>query len=356
MPSNLLYMPAFRARQQEMIVLKSFDFGERMFPLVEIVKAKDRSNNTKTTQQIYSELVDTTNAVKIFLDLPTYIRDVSGMQDEVVTFNRTVLSNLENRIGFYNSLSDQNEKLIPVVSTLILKTGELNTITNQVQKLRDKFNSIAIRTFTNTFQLDYSEINQLLTSSDYLIYDIDESVGLTNPIITKHVSYLNQITSPWKVALRSAINTDIQNVRLDHGEIVYQADNSLLTLYKDHLRCNAFGDYVGIKKDDLSAGGSISPGFIFYNPHDNLYYGFKGKAKDLAEFETTIVPAVISASIIPEILADSADFLNDQNEGWATLQKIKNGETGKSQAKFKKISMDHYIHCLKVKIEKGEIN
>lgn len=355
MSQNLKYMPTFRARQQEIIVLKSFDFGNNMYPLMEIIKEKDRSNNPKTSIEIYSEIIGAINADNVFVDLPTYIRDSSGMQDDVVAFNRTMLSNIDNRLAFYNALAAHSPKMIPVVSSLQIKTGQANTITQQFQNLKQTFPSVAIRTFTNTFKNDIAEIRALLTASDYLIYDIHEGLGLTNPVITQDRIELDTITAPFKVALRSAINTDIQNVRLNHGEIVYEADNSLLDMFYQPMHFNAFGDYVGIKKDDLTSGGTISPGFILYNPVNKLYYGYKGDVKNLAEFETKIVPSVLASQIAKDINATNPDYLNNQNEGWNTLLRIRDGETGKSQAKFKRISMEHYLHCIKVSIANGNI-
>ena len=40
MTNSLKYMPTFRARQQEIIVLKSFDFTPNMYPLIEIIKER----------------------------------------------------------------------------------------------------------------------------------------------------------------------------------------------------------------------------------------------------------------------------------------------------------------------------
>lgn len=349
-------MPTFRARQQEIIVLKSFDFRPNMFPLIEIIKEKDRSNNKQTPQEIYNDIVATTKAEKVFLDLPTYLKDVAGMQPEVLTFNRTVLSNIANRIAFYNSLDNSHGKIIPVVSTLQPKTGRTNTITDQVNQLRQTFPSIAIRTFTNTFSFDAAEITALLTNNDYLIYDIDEVVGLTSPLLKKDKAVLDQITAPYKIALRSAVRSDIQNVSLDHDQIVLDADNSLLDLYT-RMNFNAFGDYIGIKKDDLTAGGTISPGFIFYDPVDNLFYGYKGDIKNLDQFEKTIVPAVLNSTVAANMALNNPDYLNADNVGWKILTDINSGtEAGKSQAKFKRIAMEHYLHCIRVLIQTGVIS
>ena len=353
MAYNFKYMPALRSRQQELLVLSSFEFGDRIFPLLEIIKLKDRSNNAKAPQDIWLDYIKNTNAVKVFVDLPVYIKDSTSMSDEVLHFNRTVLSNIEARVDFFNHLVPQRPRVIPVVSSLYLKTGKENTIKYQFTELRKNFDSIAIRTFTNTIDNDLAEINEMLSENDVLIYDLD-TVQPYNPLVRKQKSLIAKIDKPYKVILRSAINTEIQNTKLEHGGIVADADNSLLDVFESMLNMNAFGDYAGIKKDDLNAGGTISPGFIFYDPIDNLYYGYKGEFKELSEFENTIVPAVLDSEVVRQMKARNSAFLIG-NEGYKTLRAISRGEeSGKSQAKFKRIAMEHYLHTIKTRIEAGE--
>ena len=55
MATNLIYMPTFRVRQQENIVLRSFEFGEHMFPLLEIVKEFDRKREGEK-QPLFDEI------------------------------------------------------------------------------------------------------------------------------------------------------------------------------------------------------------------------------------------------------------------------------------------------------------
>ena len=354
MAFSFKYMPILRSRQQELLVLKTFVFGSGMFPLLEIIKEKDRVNNIKSAKDIWGEYFLCQNFEKIFVDLPTYIRDTSSMQDEVLSFNRTTLSNLERRITFFKMFSD-SDKIIPVVSTLFYKTGEANSIINQVTRLRESFSSIAIRTFTNTLDNDISEIKQALTGEDILIYDLDTAQPL-NPLVKKQMRLITELQVPYQVAVRSAVNTEIQNIKLDHGEVVADADNSLLELFNTNMGMNAFGDYAGIKKDDLNSGGTISPGFIFYDPVDNLFYGFKGEIKSLSEFEDTIVPTVLGSDIVKRLREEHPEYLSDENPGYSTLIRISKGEeSGKSQAKFKRIAMEHYLHCIREKIKSGEI-
>ena len=74
MDNNLIYMPTFRVRQQETIVLKSFNFGEHMYPLIEIVKEFDRSRKgdaQKTFEEIHLELIAAIQSPFVFVfDLP----------------------------------------------------------------------------------------------------------------------------------------------------------------------------------------------------------------------------------------------------------------------------------------------
>lgn len=355
MSFSFQYMPTFRSRQQELVVFGNFAFGDMIVPLLEIVKSKDRTNNAKPSEVIWTEYIAEAKSNYVLIDLPVYIKDSSAMPAEILSFNRTILSNIENRVAFYNSLKSGDNKMIPVVSTLTLKTGESETIKAQVDALRVNFPRIAIRTFTNSLDLDFPEIIECLAGDDILIYDLDTAQPF-NPLVRKQSKKLEEIKGTYKVVLRSAVNTEIQNTKLDHGEIIAEADNSLCEVFHSILGADAFGDYAGIKKDDLNAGGTISPGFIFYDPVDNLYYGYKGVLKELSQFEITIVPAVLDSQIVQIMTKTNPQYVDGDNVGMEILRDIRNGkESGKSQAKFKRISMEHYLHCIKVGLASGKI-
>lgn len=349
------YMPTFRSRQQENIVLQEFDFENKMIPMVEIIKEKDRSNNPKSFSEIYNVLLGNIKAEKILVDLPVYLKDLSSMNDEVLIFNRSVLNKLNEKIILYLSFKDLKEKIIPVISSYVLKSGETDTIKRQYDMLKNEYPLIAIRTFTNTFEIDYEEIKQF-EFNGILIYDMD-TLAVTNPLVKKHSTMIKELATMFKISLRSAINTEVYNVQLDHGQIVAEADNSLKDLYKSTIHFDAFGDYVGVKKDDLTAGGTVSPGFIFYDPIDNLYYGFKGAKKQLSEFKDTIVPDVLSSSVVQRLKTSYPQYLKD-NKGFEDIIKISTDvlDSGKSQARFKRIAMEHYLHSIMEEIKSGRLS
>lgn len=353
MSSTLRYVPVFRARQQEILVLKETDFGSEMCPMVEIIKEKDRKNNQQSSFEIYRDLVEAISTEHVFLSLPNYIKLSNSTQTEVITFSRTILESISNRVVFFQHF-EGIKKAVPVISSLLNLLGETETITKQWENLKDKFPRVAFMTNSDSFEEDMAEIEaSIRVGSDFFIYDLG-TVSPSNPIFRKHNRKLREdrFNGLTKIIIRSALNSDIKNVELEHNDIISEADNSLIELFEKE-NFDAFGDYAGIKKDDLTAGGTISPGFIFYDPYDNLYYGFKAEEKKLSQFKDHIVPAVLQS--IPFIrLQDQYSTFIEGNAGLKLLQDINIGiENGQNQAKFKKIAMQHYLHCMKIWIEEG---
>lgn len=350
-----IYYPVFRVRQQEIAVLQNFNFGDEINPIIEIIKEKDRANNKKSFSDIYNELISKIQSNKVFVDFPTYLKPKIGMQKEVINFIQKYLFNLDKKVELFRMFND-SDKIIPILSSFVNEnTGESVSIKNLFEELKNKFNTFAFRVYDYSFDHDIIEIKELIQNSEYnfyLIYDIDD-LSITNPLVQKQKDEILKLKGIEKIIIRSAINSDIQNVKLIHEDIVAQADNSLLKLYNSYLNFDKFGDYVGIKKDDFSDGGTISPGFIIYDPISNFYYGYKGDIKKLEEFETTIVPAVLNSDFMKKL--ENTDYLK-QNWGYDTLMKIyKKEESGKSQAKFKRISMEFYLRCIQVLLNQNKL-
>lgn len=353
MSSTLKYVPVFRARQQEILVLRETDFGNAMYPMIEVIKEKDRKNNQQSSFEIYSDLIGSINSEYVFLCLPNNIKLSNSTQTDVITFSRTVLESVSGRADFFSQFVAV-DKVVPVISSLLNLLGEVGTIRRQSEELVGRFSKIAYMTNPDSFEEDLEEIEYFLRiGSDYFIYDLG-TVSPTNPIFRKHNRVLreNRFQGLIKIIIRSALNSDIKNVGLDHNDVISEADNSLIETF-ERENFNAFGDYAGIKKDDLTAGGTISPGFIFYDPYDNLYYGFKAEEKKLSQFKDFIVPAVLGSTPFMRLQNQLPTFIED-NPGVKLLQDINAGiENGQNQAKFKKIAMQHYLHCMRIWINEN---
>ncbi len=382
MNEQLKYVPIFRGRQQELIVLKSFDFGENIYPCVEIIKELDRvapkpranakrhamPKKAKIFEDVYLPLIRNIKAKKVFVDLPVQLKADRGMKRETFLFLRTVVTKRDQRTEYMKKFAPLAAKVIPVISTYSQLTGERGSITIQVNEIRPDFNTLAFRTFPETFARDIVQIQAVIKSTDYLIMDWgDMELDLEDEDQLDIIEDLKKLKCT-VITHRNPFHKDITNVSLEHGEIVEKIDNSLLDKYDDFAG-SCFSDYVGIKKDNIGEGGITSPGFVYYDAVKNHFYGFRfkygshkkgGQLPELAEFETTIVPAVIACEATKRMHRHTLDFLGPANVGWKIIKNIELGEplgeSGKSAAKFKRIGMEHYLHCLKTRIVNGDFD
>lgn len=359
MNTEIVYMPTFRSRQEENKVLREFDFGDNMYPMVEIIKEHDRARkneNQKSFDEIYVALLDEISAKKVFVDIPIGSMQSKSVKKEVLSFRGAVANNVDVRTEYLISLSDLSDKIIPVVFSYRKVTGSTDSIQGQVYELRQVYDSICFRVQCDDFNYDWPIVSDLSTDSDFVVLDLDAIPPYPTPAMRSIIADFELHDRCEKIVLRSAIDKNIKNNQLQHDRVVMEADNSLLKSFRNIFNADAFGDYVGIKKDDLTSGGTISPGFIFYNPIDNQYYGYRGVVKDISSFENVIVPDVINSRIVNQIIEENQDFLSTENKGWKSLLNIFDGnESGRNQAKFKKISMSHYLHCIKIMNATGKI-
>lgn len=354
----LTYMPVLRVRQEEIKVLKSFDFGKRIFPCLEIYKELEREASKKTFEKFHLDLIKSIKAKKVFVDIPVHMQQSKRMKKQVLTFLRKISAERLYRTELILKLSPLSSKVIPVISSYFTRTGEPGSIKLQETQLRPIFSNLAFRTFADTFNTDFAQIQSIIKEHDFLIIDlgdlmpnIEDGDDSFSPIIEK----LKGFDKCEIIILRSAINK-ITNVSLDHGKKIHSIDNSLLDLFQDY-EGTAFGDYAGIKKDEVTEGGRISPGFLYYDATQNSFFGFKGRLNKLEDFKNVIVPAVLSSDATKRMKLSGIDYLNNVNRGWQTITAIKDGlESGKSMAKFKNISLNHYLHCIKTRIQNGEFD
>jgi len=376
MSKSLKYMPVLRGRQEEFKVLKTFDFGANIYPCLEIIKEIHRQPNKpkegskpskakpKTFEGDYIPFIKNIKSERVFVDLPVHLNAETGMKIETFKFLRGIVAKREKRTEYMKKLIPLAEKVIPVVSSYSQITGKTE-ITVQENELRESFKTIAFRTFMKTFFQDMKQIEPLLNKTDYVIMDWDnEALDLEDGDQVDIVDHLKKLKCN-VIVHRNSFTSSITNTGLTHGELVDAIDNNLVDKFKEFAG-SSFSDYAGIKKDYIGDGGSISPGFVYYDAVNNEFYGYRyehgGHKKgdilpDLKEFETRIVPAVISSAASKRMQKDALDFLGNENYGWFVLKNIHaKKESGRSAPKFKRIGMEHYLHCIKTRVLNGDFN
>src|SRR5258708_6238510 len=127
MGKALKYMPILRGRQEEIKVLKSFDFKDEIFPCLEIIKEVDRQmpkpkngrkqKRNKSFEEVYIPLISTVKAKHVFVDLPIHLKVSTGMKLETVEFLQSVVLKREKRTEYLKKFKILNSKVIPIIST-----------------------------------------------------------------------------------------------------------------------------------------------------------------------------------------------------------------------------------------------
>lgn len=374
--SQLTYMPVFRLKQEEKKVFSTFLFGKRIYPLIEIIKERDRKEPTmrkgvplppkrgKSFSTIHLSILSKIQAEKVFVDLPIHLNVTRRSNADTLSFITEIKRDRKKRTDYIISLKTLAKKIIPVISSYHEYTGEISSIKLQERDLRSHYSQLAFRTFTKNFNSDFAQIVSVAQHNDYIILDLKEDPADPNDEDLLDVTErLKKFTKcPW-IIVRSAIKESISNVKLDHGKIISDADNHLLSTFKD-LGASSFGDYAGIKRGSTSEGGAVSPGFIYYDPIKNSYYGFRGSVNSegktngrFDDFADIIVPAAISSPATSRMRSSPLLYICEGNKGWQLLDAIANElENWRNQGLFKRISMYHYLHCLKTRINAGHFD
>lgn len=205
MKKQLKYVPVFRSRQQELSVLKSFDFKDQIYPCLEIVKeidrlpSKPRKGSKKIAKQkkfeeVYLPIIANINARKVFVDLPVHLKEKRGMKKQTLSFITGVISRRPSRTEYLKKLSSLSDKIIPVISTYYGRTNERDSIRLQEIDLRPTFNTLAFRTFRDSFSRDITQIQSIVRKNDYVIMDWgDSELDVEDPEIEEINSQLSAL-------------------------------------------------------------------------------------------------------------------------------------------------------------------
>ncbi|MBI1769531.1 MAG: hypothetical protein HYR67_14280 [Bacteroidetes bacterium] len=358
MDLSLKYVPIFRGRKEELKVIQSFDFGDHIYPCLEIIK----NSGKKTFSDNYLHVIGRIKAKKILVDLPLYLNQGVKRKEDTTKF-LTFIRSRENRTALIKSLNLLADRIIPVISSYAHISGEPQSVIKQSNDLRPKFPVLAFRTFLNSFNQDKDQILSCIQPSDYLIMDWeDHELDETDLDMTDIVNALANFKCT-VIINRNPFPKDFKNTSIVHGEKLKEINNDHTEVFRK-FGGNCFSDFAGIKKDDISEGGTISPGFIYYDAVNNEFYGYrykngshkKGERRpELSEFETRIVPDIIKSDATERMQGDVRNYLDSTNDGWNSLNKINSHElSGRNQALFKWIGMQHYISCIKAKINHGD--
>tara|TARA_B100000378_G_scaffold170431_1_gene137426 strand:+ start:1818 stop:2750 length:933 start_codon:yes stop_codon:yes gene_type:complete len=277
MDTTLKYVPVFRSKQQEITVLKTFQFDNQIYPCLEIIKELDRkprhSNSTtqvslfgkehgKTFESCYSSVINSISAKKVFIDLPTHLRPSPNMKPESLKFLRKVITKRDKRTAYLMKLNSLSDKVIPVISSFQQISGEVESICLQAQDLKNSFPSLAYRIMIPTYEQDILEIKKCIRENDYIFVDYENDEIDENDWEVIEIKKAIEEINAHKIIHRYQIPDSMTMTGLEHNERIETIDNSLPFIFKK-LGGHSFSDYVGIKKDNITDGGCKVPDSYF---------------------------------------------------------------------------------------------
>lgn len=368
-----IYIPIFRYRPQEKELLINFEFGQDIYPYVEIFKKrpinspppkpnpKKKPKEPKQFHEHYLPILNQIKSDKVFVDLPVHLTRKKKMPDVVIEFLLSVVEKREERTNHMLSLASC-QKMIPVISTYSQISGETDSIKLQETDLRTTFNALAFRTSEKTLVSDLLQVDAIAKPQDYLFIDLEElCLGNDDDMETAEflMSKIRNFNKCTIVLINSPLSHNLTNSGLNHGQIIESACNLLPEKFST-LGGHCFADYAGVKKDLIEEGGVISPGLIFYDPVENDFYGFRGRKwkkdekRNLDDIRGMILKDLLTSNFIRRMKESHLEYLGAKNEGW-NLVKGMWDETieWRYQPRLKRISMEHYLHCIRTKILAG---
>ncbi len=345
-----MYVPILKNRTVEMSVLSQLAklgvFNEsNVFPLVELIQEKTRTNNKNTIIEDLAELLYYTPEMSLMIDFLKSAK-LNNTTDAIRNYVTLSTRQPDFCIEEMLKLKSYSQRVVPVVSYLN-DNFSLERITYEVTEYRKTFSRIAFRIKTQEFEHIFSCIENLINENDILLLDI-ESSSHSNPVFKKIYKRISD-SKKQKQFISIVINANrpetLTNKGMADREPIPQIDNSLKETYSLPMmnKFNGFGDYACIVASLPSKGGSISPAGIYYSNENNFFVAYRGRTPKLSEFPNYIAPSIINSEYWNE-------FDEEHHQKCPGCQEIiaiiKEEKSGKNQGQWKMITMLHYIYTM----------
>ena len=170
------------------------------------------------------------------------------------------------------------DNFIPVVSVRRNFGDSKSNISKLVKDLQAKSSSIAFRLTTDLLS-NYNNLMTTLRSTDYLLFDIEETDVDSLFLEIDDLMKLN--ISAKKIILNSPRKSSIPNKDYEEEGITQLIDNSILEKYRG-LGFDGFGDYAGYKDTLPKGGGNYGSALgLIYDLEINKFWAFTNKDTSL---------------------------------------------------------------------------
>lgn len=326
------YVPVLQYRGAEISAIESFSGLRVSKPLIELVKDSP-DGSYRTTLSKYN--------FDLFVDVPMHIKISQSTLEDVEQFLSLPIVNINERLNIFQQIG-YLPHITPVISynpNTNFSAGVLNTQRQFLAKLGyDKF---AYRLYNAAFDAPFIEIAKIIGKDDTLIFDLDYKSLSTEGTKCTAINALKTKVGFFSVPIQSMIPKSLKNKDYVHKGIETNIDTSIVKDSKTK-GFDAFGDYCGIKKNDLKKARGISPAFLFYSFKNNHFIGFRGTQDKMPTFKTIIAPAILSNPVWNEY---SQALINSCPGRQYILTINANQGTG-NQTTWKTAGIAHYLSTM----------
>lgn len=357
------YIPYLYSLDGELLALENQTFSDNIIPFINIVKDKKTSRSSKSVLDDLEKILLSKSSNTFLINIPMNL-DLSKkrLKKPIEAFYKEIYSNYNYQISILNRFSNLSN-VIPVIDIPIdnYNNGDL-------KKLRSKINAskVAFIIYAKKSQPIFSELSNLISSEDLLIYDLS-SYDFFKKSIKDELKQINKIKQDikFKSIVIKQIYNNLTFFKLPNGEITsncsgYDCIDS--DFYNDFptFDFEYFGDFCGIRNTPIYDGGLSYPSFIGLHPLNSAHFGFTGIEKDVNSHETTLLPNILNSdywndllSLEHKTLCFGCSKINSFNN--LTVQKNK-GNPINNATTWKAMTIAHYLSMMDYKLKNSIIS
>lgn len=352
------YIPITFGLEGEIEAIKSQSYGTNVAPFLQIVKDIKVAGGKASVLNELEEVVKLKSNNTFFVTIPKNYDLTKKLKKPINAFYTKLITNPSYEFIVYNRFTKYSN-VIPVIE-VDFDSYTAGNIGRAKAQINTTSGSYAYRVHVDKLSLIESELNSLVTSNDYIIYDLDSEFLYFKGKIRSEVIKLESIKKKKSCQLivvkqiyENLTFTKMPNRKIISTDLAYKCiDYSFYSDFKascfDH-----FGDWAGIRNVPIYEGGMPYPAYLTVEIDTFEHHGFCGIQKDNGSFKTTLLPKYSASvhwnSLLPPLYKAEC----------FSCQYISNFISGtdkpNSAQKWKTITLAHFYKSTDYKIRKGHI-
>lgn len=354
----MIYVPKLYNLEAEYKALNNQNFSNDVYPLLFIVMAQKKSNSPISILDDFENLIHRKSKNTFFVSIPQNLPLATKTLKSTV--NRFYSDQKTNPTAYLNLMKRFSafENVIPTieVENKIYSPGKLTEIKSSITS---GTGSYAYYVKSSSLQSVEKEIKNIITNNDFLIYDLDAK-DFSKTSVQKELLIIEDMKNlkKFKAIVLKQVYSELTFPKYPDGKILPGTDAydcldlDFYTDFKKH-NFNGFGDCAGIRDIPIYDGGASYPSYLTIELDTFDHHGFKGIPMDVRSFEDVLLPKYLASDHWNKILTPShktnCNGCRTINDFSLNRAKINNA------AKWKTITVSHFIESMDYKISKGII-